>query len=80
MNAEALKEAWLNGMKSRKLKNAFVMEPLKKDAINMIANLPNGADIEEIMVTALSVLEIFAVDRKTPKGNTMFVEKVLLNI
>ena len=44
------------------------MEPLKKDAINIITNLPDDADIEEIMYR-LYVLEnrISGEDRKTPR-------------
>jgi len=56
------------------------MEPLKKEAINIIANLPDDADMEEIMYR-LYVLENIRRGRETAEqGKTTPVDQVLRDI
>jgi len=56
------------------------MELLKKDAINIITNLPDDADMEEIMYR-LHVLEnIRRGQEDAEKGKTTPVEQVLRDI
>ncbi|MDD2659284.1 MAG: hypothetical protein PHY54_06315 [Methylococcales bacterium] len=56
------------------------MEPLKKDAINIITNLPDDAGMEEIM-NRLYVLEnIRRGQEDADKGKSTPVEQVLRDI
>lgn len=56
------------------------MEPLKKDAMDTIANLPDDADMEEIMYQ-LYVLENIRRGRQdAEQGKTKPVEDVLRDI
>jgi predicted transcriptional regulator len=56
------------------------MEPLKKDAINMIANLPDDADMDEIMYRLYVLENIRRGQEDAEKGKTTPVEQVLLDI
>ena len=56
------------------------MEPLKKDAIDIIANLPDDADMEEIMYRLYVLENIRRGHEDAEKGKTTPVEQVLLDI
>jgi predicted transcriptional regulator len=56
------------------------MEPLKKDAINIITNLPDDADMEEIMYRLYALENIRRGQEDAEKGNTTPVEQVLRDI
>ena len=56
------------------------MEPLKKDAINIIANLPDDADMEEIMYRLYVLENIRRGQEDAEKGKTTPVEQVLRDI
>ena len=56
------------------------MELLKKDAINIITNLPDDADIEEIMYRLYVLENIRRGQEDAQKGKTTPVEQVLLDI
>jgi predicted transcriptional regulator len=56
------------------------MEPLKKDAIDIIANLPDDADMEEIMYRLYVLENIRRGQEDAEKGKTTPVEQVLLDI
>ncbi len=56
------------------------MEPLKKDAINIITNLPDDADMEEIMYRLYVLENIRRGQEDAGKGKTMPVEQVLRDI
>lgn len=56
------------------------MEPLKKDAINAIANLPDDADMEEIMYRLYVLENIRRGQGDVEKGKTTPAEQVLRNI
>jgi predicted transcriptional regulator len=56
------------------------MEPLKKDAINIITNLPDDADMEEIMYRLYVLENIRRGQEDAEKGKTMPVEQVLRDI
>jgi predicted transcriptional regulator len=56
------------------------MEPLKKEAINVIANLPDDADMEEIMYRLYVLENIRRGQEDAQKGKTIPVEQVLLDI
>jgi len=56
------------------------MEPLKKEAINVIANLPEDADMEEIMCRLYVLENIRRGQEDAEKGNTTHADQVLRNI
>jgi len=56
------------------------MEPLKTDAINIITNLPDDADMEEIMYRLYVLENIRRGQEDAEKGKTTPVEQVLLDI
>ncbi|MBI3345094.1 MAG: hypothetical protein HY028_09630 [Gammaproteobacteria bacterium] len=56
------------------------MEPLKKDAINAIANLPDDVDMEEIMYRLYVLENIHRGQEDVEKGKTTPAEQVLRNI
>ena len=56
------------------------MEPLKKDAIDIITNLPDDADMEEIMYRLYVLENIRRGQEDAEKGKTTSVEQVLLDI
>jgi hypothetical protein len=56
------------------------MEPLKKDAINIIINLPDEVDMEEIMYRLYVLENIRRGQEDAEKGKTKPVEQVLLDI
>ena len=56
------------------------MEPLKKDAINIITNLPDDADMEEIMYRLYVLENIRRGQEDAEKGKTTPVEQVLRDI
>jgi hypothetical protein len=55
------------------------MEPLKKDAINIISNLPDDADMEEIVYRLYVLENIRRGQEDARKGKTIPVEQVLLD-
>jgi len=56
------------------------MEPLKKDAINIITNLPDDADMEEIMYRLYVLENIRRGQEDAEKGKTTPGEQVLRDI
>ena len=56
------------------------MEPLKKDAINIITNLPDEADMEEIMYRLYVLENIRRGQEDAENGKTTPVEQVLQDI
>ncbi len=56
------------------------MDKIKKDAINIITNLPNDADMEEIMYRLYVLENILCGQEDAEKGKTTPVEQVLLDI
>ncbi|MEI7994898.1 MAG: hypothetical protein WCH01_08360 [Methylococcaceae bacterium] len=56
------------------------MEPLKKDAIDIITNLPDDADMEKIMYRLYVLENIRRGQEDAEKGKTTPVEQVLLDI
>jgi predicted transcriptional regulator len=56
------------------------MEPLKKDAINIITNLPDDADMLEIMYQLYVLENIRRGQEDAEKGKTTPVEQVLQDI
>jgi hypothetical protein len=56
------------------------MEPLIKDAIDVITNLPDDADMEEIMYRLYVLENIRRGQEDAQKGKTIPVEQVLLDI
>jgi hypothetical protein len=56
------------------------MEPLKKDVINIITNLPDDADMEEIMYRLYVLENIRRGQEDAEKGKTMTLEQVLRDI
>lgn len=56
------------------------MELLKKDAINIITNLPDDADMEEIMYRLYVLENIRRGQEDAEKGRTTPVEQVLRDI
>jgi uncharacterized membrane protein len=56
------------------------MEPLKKAAINIITNLPDDADMEEIMYRLYVLENIRREQEDAEKGKTAPGEQVLRNI
>ena len=56
------------------------MEPLKKDAINIITSLPDDADMEEIMYRLYVLENIRRGQEDAEKAKTMPVEHVLRDI
>ena len=56
------------------------MEPIKKDAINIITNLPDDADMEEIMYRLYVLENIRRGQEDAEKGKTTPVEQVLRDI
>lgn len=57
------------------------MEPLKKEAINAIANLPDDVnDMEEIMYRLYVLENIRRGQKEAEKGNTASAEQVLRDI
>ena len=56
------------------------MEPLKKDAINIITNLPDDADMEEIMYRLYVLENIRRGQEDAEKSKTTPVEQVLRDI
>lgn len=56
------------------------MEPLKQDAINIITNLPDDADMEEIMYRLYVLENIRRGQEDAEKGKTTSVEQVLRDI
>jgi predicted transcriptional regulator len=56
------------------------MEPLKKDAINIITNLPDDVDMEEIMYRLYVLENIRSGQEDADKGKTTPVEQVLRDI
>ena len=56
------------------------MELLKKDAIDIITNLPDDADMEEIMYRLYVLENIRRGQEDAQKGKTKPVEQVLLDI
>ena len=56
------------------------MEPLKKDAINIITNLPDDADMEEIMYRLYVLENIRRGQEDAEKGKATPVEQVLRDI
>lgn len=62
-------------------KNAEItMEPLKKEAINVIASLPEDADMEEIMYRLYVLENIRRGQKDAEKGNTTPADQVLRDI
>ena len=53
------------------------MEPLKKDAIDIINNLPDGADMEEILYRLYMLENIRLGQEDARKGKSTPVEPVL---
>lgn len=56
------------------------MEPLKKEAINVITNLPDDADMEELMYRLYVLENIRRGQDDVEKGNSTPVEQVLRDI
>jgi predicted transcriptional regulator len=56
------------------------MEPLKQEAINVIANLPDDADMEEIMYRLYVLENIRQGQEDAEKGNTTPAEDVLRDL
>ena len=56
------------------------MEPLKTDAINIITNLPDDADMEEIMYRLYVLENIRRGQEDAEKGKTASEEQVLRDI
>ena len=56
------------------------MEPLKKDAINIITNLPDDADMEEIMYRLYVLANIRRGQEDAEKSKTTPAEQVLRDI
>lgn len=56
------------------------MEPLKKEAINVISNLPDDADMEEIMYRLYVLENIRRGQEDAEKGQTVPAEEVLRDI
>jgi predicted transcriptional regulator len=56
------------------------MEPLKKEALNVIASLPDDADMEEIMYRLYVLENIRRGQEDADKGKTMPAEEVLRDI
>ncbi len=56
------------------------MEPLKKDAINIITNLPDDADMEEIIYRLYVLENIRRGQEYSEKDKTTPVEQVLRDI
>ena len=56
------------------------MEPLKKEAINVIASLPEDADMEEIMYRLYVLENIRRGQEDAEKGNTTPTDQVLRDI
>jgi len=56
------------------------MEPLKQDAINIITNLPDDADMEEIMYRLYVLENIRRGQEDAEKSKTTPVEQVLRDI
>ena len=56
------------------------MEPLKKDAINVIAGLPDDADMEEIMYRLYVLENIRRGQEDVEQGKTTPAEQVLRDI
>jgi len=56
------------------------LEPLKKDAIDIITNLPDDADMEKIMYRLYVLENIRRGQEDAEKGKTTPVEQVLLDI
>ena len=56
------------------------MEPLKKEAINVITNLPDDADMEELMYRLYVLENIRRGQEDAEKGNSTPVEQVLRDI
>jgi hypothetical protein len=56
------------------------MEPLKKEAINIITNLPDDADMEEIMYRLYVLENIRRGQEDAEKGKITPVEQVLRDI
>ncbi|MBI2780058.1 MAG: hypothetical protein HYX62_09820 [Gammaproteobacteria bacterium] len=56
------------------------MEPLKKEAINVIVNLPEDADMEEIMYRLYVLENIRRGQEDAEKGKTTPAEQVLRDI
>lgn len=53
---------------------SIVMEPLKQEAINVIAGLPDDADMEELMYRLYVLENIRRGQEDAEKGKTMPVE------
>jgi predicted transcriptional regulator len=56
------------------------MEPLKKEAINVIANLPDDADMEEIMYRLYVLENIRRGQEDAEQGKSTPAEQVLRDI
>lgn len=56
------------------------MEPLKQEAISVIAGLPDDADMEELMYRLYVLENIRRGQEDAEKGKTMPVEEVLRDI
>lgn len=56
------------------------MEPLKKDAINAISNLPDDADMEAIMYQLYVLENVRRGQADAAKGDTIPAEQVLKDI
>lgn len=56
------------------------MEPLKKEALTVIASLPDDVDMEEIMYRLYVLENIRRGQADTEKGNTTSAEQVLRDI
>ncbi len=56
------------------------MEPLKKEAINVIANLPDDADMEEIMYRLYVLENIRRGQENAEQGKSTPAEQVLRDI
>ena len=56
------------------------MEPLKKEAINVITNLPDDADMEELMYRLYVLENIRRGQEDAEKGHSTPVEQVLRDI
>ncbi len=56
------------------------MEPLKKEALNVIASLPDDVDMEEIMYRLYVLENIRRGQEDSEKGKTTPVEEVLRDI
>lgn len=56
------------------------MEPLKKEVINVITNLPDDADMEEIMYRLYVLENIRRGQEDAEKGKTTLVDQVLRDI